>query len=648
MAQMTVGKKITLGFALVLLALTGVAAWSVYGVGGIVGNAGEVIAGNRLRGEMTQRELDHLNWANNVSDLINDEAVTELNVQTDPHKCAFGKWYYSDARTHAERLVPEIASNLTDIEKWHNDLHASAAEIEKHYRPADLALSAQLQEKKVDHLTWAHRVQDVFVDTSLTEAKVTTDPHKCAFGKWLYSEKVKQQRSDDPDFDKACSGVELPHNKLHASADHINELLRQGKRDQAAKYYMTVTKPLAYETCGEIDRIIAWNDARIEGMAKANQVFSRTTKPCLKHVQEHLSEIRDKVAENVMTDEAMLASADQTRWGVIAASVAAIIAGVVAAAGIILGIRKVLSRIAASLGEGAQQVAAASTQVSSASQSLAQGSSEQAASLEETSASVEEMSSMTQQNARSADEANDLADTATRDAQRGRDAMGRMSTAIDEIKQSADETARIVKTIDEIAFQTNLLALNAAVEAARAGEAGKGFAVVAEEVRNLAQRSAEAARDTSELIEGSVKRAENGVNISREVADALTAIADGSEKVSDLISEIASASKQQADGIDQINTAVTQMDQVTQSNAANAEETASAAEELNAQADELNAGVIELRALVEGVQAAATAMSFQQDHRPGERNTEKSPAPRSNRRQESRAEQKTEKQLQSF
>jgi methyl-accepting chemotaxis protein len=165
--------------------------------------------------------------------------------------------------------------------------------------------------------------------------------------------------------------------------------------------------------------------------------------------------------------------------------------------------------------------------------------------------------------------------------------MERMSSTINKIKASSDETAKIVKTIDEIAFQTNLLALNAAVEAARAGDAGKGFAVVAEEVRNLAQRSATAAKNTADLIDESVKNAQGGVEISMEVARILNEIVDGSSKVSDVIAEIAAASDEQSKGIEQVNTAVAQMNTVTQQNAANSEESAAAAEELRGQAEEL-------------------------------------------------------------
>ena len=259
---------------------------------------------------------------------------------------------------------------------------------------------------------------------------------------------------------------------------------------------------------------------------------------------------------------------------------------------------KSITRIIEGMTAGATQTSSASAEVASASQSLAQGTSEQAAAIEEVTASIEEMSSMTKQNAGNADEAKALAANAAAGTDKGTEAMGRMSAAIEEIKKSSDETAKIIKTIDEIAFQTNLLALNAAVEAARAGEAGKGFAVVAEEVRNLAQRSAEAARSTAEMIEGSVKNADNGVTISQEVATVLDGISDNNRKVNDLVGEIAAASNEQAQGIGQINSAVGQMDQVTQSNAANAEESASAAEELSAQAAQLNMMVGQLQSLV--------------------------------------------------
>jgi methyl-accepting chemotaxis protein len=251
------------------------------------------------------------------------------------------------------------------------------------------------------------------------------------------------------------------------------------------------------------------------------------------------------------------------------------------------GTAESLERAMGQVLQSASQLKAASSQISSGSQSLSQATNQQAGSLEEVSSTVEQLSSMTDQNASNANQAKGLSDNAKKSANRGKESMDQLSKAIDKIKGSADQTAKIVKTIDEIAFQTNLLALNAAVEAARAGDAGKGFAVVAEEVRSLAQRSAEAAKSTAELIEGSVKNAEAGVRLSDEVARQLQDIVGGSEKVNDIVAEIAAASAEQAKGIGQINTAISQINQITQQNAANSEQSAAAAEELSAQAGQL-------------------------------------------------------------
>ncbi len=259
-----------------------------------------------------------------------------------------------------------------------------------------------------------------------------------------------------------------------------------------------------------------------------------------------------------------------------------------------------INKIIDGLQSGSAQVASAADQVSQSSQSMAEGAGEQAASLEETTASMQEMGAATQENAKNISETSTLAETVTNNANSGRQAMGRMKEAIDQIKDSSDETAKIIKGIDEIAFQTNLLALNAAVEAARAGDAGKGFAVVAEEVRNLAQRSAEAARNTSQLIADSQQHAEHGVIVCSEVGSSLDEIGSGIEKVQGLVAQVNDASGEQAIGVSEVNKALEQIDQVTQGNAASAEETASASEELSAQARDMNEMVLGLVRIVRG------------------------------------------------
>ncbi len=259
-----------------------------------------------------------------------------------------------------------------------------------------------------------------------------------------------------------------------------------------------------------------------------------------------------------------------------------------------------LARVIAGLTTASAEVSSGSGQVATAGQTLAQGASEQAAAIEETSSSLEEMASMTRQNADHAAEADRLMQAANQVVQRANTTMGQLTGSMGEIINASEETGKIIKTIDEIAFQTNLLALNAAVEAARAGEAGAGFAVVADEVRNLAMRAAEAARNTASLIETTVRKIKDGSSLVQGTDQAFSEVTVSSRKVGELVSEIAAASREQAQGIEQINKAVNEMDKVTQSNAANAEESAAAAEAMQAQAEELLAYVSDLESLVSG------------------------------------------------
>jgi methyl-accepting chemotaxis protein len=285
-----------------------------------------------------------------------------------------------------------------------------------------------------------------------------------------------------------------------------------------------------------------------------------------------------------------------------------------------------IRHVAEQLSEGADQTVSAAGQVSSASQSLAEGASEQAASLEETSSSLEEISSMTKRNTANAEKVNELARQARAAADTGASDMQAMAAAMTDIKTSGDDIAKIIRTIDEIAFQTNILALNAAVEAARAGEAGMGFAVVADEVRNLAQRAAASAKETAAKIENSVSKTAHGVQLTERVAKSLQEIVGKARQVDELAAEVASASKEQTQGIEQVNLAVSQVDKVTQSNAAGAEESASAAEELNAQAESLKGAVADLLKLVNG-QSDLQAQASKPRQHPPERNKQRPVTP---------------------
>jgi methyl-accepting chemotaxis protein len=395
---------------------------------------------------------------------------------------------------------------------------------------------------------------------------------------------------------------------------HMFELLTQAKKE--------VTEPerakrltLFENRFGEYDKNLR---EEFVAMTQTNAVARQ------QQLYEELVRIGNEMAKatedinTAITDEQVKlgnqfqAQVQRTVSLILTISCVALVAGVLAGVFLTRAITRPLRAVIRELSSGADQTASASGQVSAASQSLAEGASEQAASLEETSSSLEEMSSMTKRNAESADKANDLAQQTRTAADNGASDMQAMSNAMEAIKTSSADIAKIIKTIDEIAFQTNILALNAAVEAARAGEAGMGFAVVADEVRNLAQRSAQAAKETAAKIEGAISKTDQGVQLSAKVAQGLQEIVTKVRSVNELISEVAAASKEQNQGIGQINTAVSQMDKVTQSTAATAEESASASEELNAQAESLKESVVRLVEVVEGMgsqHAAAHAQS---------------------------------------
>ncbi|HVP77890.1 MAG TPA: methyl-accepting chemotaxis protein [Thermodesulfobacteriota bacterium] len=265
---------------------------------------------------------------------------------------------------------------------------------------------------------------------------------------------------------------------------------------------------------------------------------------------------------------------------------------------LIFSIDRPIHRVIKGLAGGIEQVSSASAEISQASQHVAQGTSEQASGIEEVSSSLEEIASITKQNSDNARQAKVVMNEASEIIKKVQYHMSQMGQAMSEITTLSVETGRIIKTIDEIAFQTNLLALNAAVEAARAGEAGAGFSVVANEVRNLAMKASEAAKNTGRLLENTMKAVKKGNELTQSTQDAFRENIDIAVKHTKLIEEIAAASGEQAQGIEQVATAVVQMNQVTQVNAASAEESASASQELNAQVEQVNGIIRELSAIV--------------------------------------------------
>jgi methyl-accepting chemotaxis protein len=314
--------------------------------------------------------------------------------------------------------------------------------------------------------------------------------------------------------------------------------------------------------------------------------------------------------------EAATAAGDSARWWSIVLLVLAVAGGGGIGFAIIRSTNNVLVRVVTDLSRGAEQVSSAAGQIASSSQSLAQGTAEQAASLEETSASAEEMTSMTRKNAENSEDCAKLMAAVDSRINEANETLQEMVVSMEQIVASSDKISKIIKVIEEIAFQTNILALNAAVEAARAGEAGMGFAVVADEVRNLAQRSSQAAKDTAILIEESISKSNGGTAKVARVAEVIQAITESANKVKLLVDEVNVGSREQARGMAQISKSVTEIERVTQTAAANSEETASASEELSAQAETMR-GLVESVRQLAGCALAASGQAARK--RPQER-----------------------------
>ncbi len=340
---------------------------------------------------------------------------------------------------------------------------------------------------------------------------------------------------------------------------------------------------------------------------EANQMSLEKVRPLMEANEADIKVVVDNQAKLLAADVATSATIySQVHWaGLTLLGLGLAVAGLVG--WVVHDINRRLRATAAELKEGSHQVVAAATQVATSSQSLSQGATEQAASLEETSASMEEMASMTRKNAENAHQAATLVAGVAQQVEESNAALKGMVASMSAIRESSNKVAKIIKTIDEIAFQTNILALNAAVEAARAGEAGMGFAVVADEVRNLAQRSAQAAKDTAGLIEESIARSQEGAGKVEQVATAIATITSSVSQVKAIVHEVHEASRQQTQGIDQVAQAIAQMEKVTQTTAATAEESAAASEELNAQAEGSMAVVHDLEEMVGGSAATPVA-----------------------------------------
>jgi methyl-accepting chemotaxis protein len=487
--------------------------------------------------------------------------------------------------------------------------------------PLDLSRSLELFTK--DHHVLGERVLRMLHSKEQFEGG--EDHTACNCGKWMPTFKT-----ENAELARELLAIADSHQYFHQAVKHIKQLVAEGTADEGFAAYVQEMAPAAlrvFEHFGALQKIAN------QSLDLHNHAQELLLGP-VTQTQRAAIELLDKIAQinREVAAAAVKGSQGQATIFKTVSLITAIVAvlmtitlGLVIARSVAEPVRAIFkglktmstrelnetaqtfNQIVDGLTEGAAQVNDAAQQVASASQQLAEGASEQASSLEETSSALEEMSGITRTNAENAKQANELVDQTRVAAEEGDKTTSRLGGAMTAINESSDKISKIIKVIEEIAFQTNLLALNAGVEAARAGEHGMGFAVVAEEVRNLAQRAAGAARETTSLIENSVNRAREGSTVAHDVAKSLSGIVANVAKVTTLVNGISQASQEQAQGVEQVNVAVSQMDRVTQQNSAAAEETASAAEQLGAQAAATQGRVDELIAVLRGSEGGTRA-----------------------------------------
>lgn len=599
-----------------------------------VRTAGEMRELDEVGRAFLQREIEHLKWVARAGEFLRRDTVRALTVETDDRLCAFGQWYHGDGRAEAERRVPALVEPMEEAGPAHAALHASAKGLD-----ARLAQGPEAREEAIGFYrdTVETRVADLQALLAKAREAIQAESDVRAARLAAASRSASVRTASAAAIALVLLAVGLagllrelvpPLARVvgmmqELGRGHLGSRLGLDRKDEigqlaasmdglADDLQRNVVDTLMRLSVGDLDvRIRAADDgdevtpalARIHGSlqslvgemttltgaARRGELSARADADRLsgayaalaRGMNETLDAILEPVREASTVLERVAARDLSVRVDGDYRGDHARLSGSVNTA--VVNLAEALGEVRAA----AAQVAAASGQIDAGSQRLAEGSTEQAASLEEVASSLHEMASMGKQSLAHAREARGLAGGAGQAMAKGMEAMERLSGALDRIKTASDDTARIVRTIDEIAFQTNLLALNAAVEAARAGDAGKGFAVVAEEVRNLASRSARAAKDTAALIDQSIESSGEGVAIRAEMVERLAEIDRAVARVREVLGEIAAASEQQAESVEQIHTAVDQMNGVTQEAAANAEESASASQELSAQAEQM-------------------------------------------------------------
>jgi methyl-accepting chemotaxis protein len=644
--------KFALGFGLVLMLLIVVSVWSSYGVNGIVRDAEGVISGNKLRGEIVQREVDHLKWAINLNALLTDDKITELNIQTDHHKCGFGKWYYGEGRKEAEILVPQLSGILDQLEEPHKKLHESATKIENVFHQADLALPKFIAEKEVDHLAWTNGVLAFFAD-NLDRIDVQLDDHQCSLGKFIYGPKGEEAAASDPELSRLFSEIKEPHRKLHESAIQIQD----NRQDKSVAYgiFQQKTLPALKETRGKLSELKDRSEQLVENMNKAKAIYAGETVPSLARIQDLFNQVTETTNKNIMTDDEMLAESSQTLIGIVILGLIAIPFGLLTATiiarGILVPIRQTMhmisemeqghldQRLSLDRKDEIGQMASAMDSFADSLETEVVGNMTNLANGDLTFSVVPRSSKDTLRssikmvaedltrmvgNIRAASEnvfsGSQAISASTEETSQG---ASEQAAAAEEASSSIEQMNANIRQNADNAVETERIATAAATDAQESGEAvaktvgamkeiAEKISIIEEISRQtnlLALNAAiEAARagehgkgfavvaaEVRKLAEHSQKAAgeintlsNSSVEVAERAGSFLTSLVPNIQKTAELVQEISAASREQDIGSDQIAKSIQQFDSVIQQNASASEEMASTAEELSGQAELLS------------------------------------------------------------
>jgi len=653
--NLRMSRKFSIGFGVVLFLLILVSAWSGKGISNIVANAEEVIAGNQLRGEMVQREVDHLKWAGALNALLTDDEVTVLEIQTDHHKCGFGKWYYGAGRTEAETLVPEIKPLLERIEKPHQELHASAIKIDQTFQQADLTLPGFLAAKESDHLAWVSRVQDFFLDTSKHQIGVQLDDHKCSLGTFLYGPEGKKIANSDPLLAQLLDEIKEPHQRLHASASKIESLALD--RSAARRVFETETRTALGDTQTVLHQLQERAHQMLMSAEEAKSIYASQTVPSLVAVQGLLRDIIATTNEQIMTDKVMIEESKQTLSGVALLSLVAIALGVFLAMLIARGIIRPLGRavaVAESLAIGDDTVAIESAGQDEIGQ-LLDAMNKMVASTRDVSTMAKEIASGNLNvhiEARSdkdsmlislgsmVENLRDVVGTVQSASEQVSAGSQTLSVSSEELSQGATEQAASVEeassSIEEMtanirqnadnAKETEKIARKGAEDAQQGGQAVHETVVAMKSIADKIMIIEEISRQTNLLaLNAAIEAARAGeqgkgfavvaaevrklaersqlaaaeiselsissVEVAENAGVLLEAMVPNIQRTSELVQEITAASVEQDAGAEQIARAIQQLDAVIQGNATSSEEMASTSEELSSQAEQMQQAI---------------------------------------------------------